>query len=68
MPDKAEAKILAQLFTEQRNLFKFDAGGATKLLSVGESKWDANLPAAEFAAMTTLVNAIMNFDEFVVER
>jgi len=26
------------------------------------------LPHADFAAMTTLVNAIMNFDEFVVVR
>jgi hypothetical protein len=26
------------------------------------------LPRADFAAMTTVVNAIMNFDEFVVVR
>jgi len=67
-PDKAELKILAQLFAEQRNLFKFDTEGARKLLNTGESKWDKTLPPAEFAAMTTVVSAIMNFDEFVVER
>ena len=67
-PDKAEAKILAQLFSEQRNQFKFDVEGATKLLNTGESKWDKSLPPADFAAMTALVNAIMNFDEFVVGR
>ena len=41
---------------------------AKKLQGNGESKWDETLSAAEFAAMTTLVSAIMNFDEFVVER
>jgi hypothetical protein len=67
-PDKAELRILAQLFAEQRDQFKFDLEGAKKLLDTGESKWDKTLPPAEFAAMTTLVNAIMNFDEFVVQR
>ena len=36
--------------------------------AVGESGWDGALPRADFAAMTTVVNAIMNFDEFVVVR
>jgi hypothetical protein len=67
-PDKTEAQILAQLFAEQREEFKFDSEGAKKLLSTGASKWDETLPLDEFAAMTTLVNAIMNFDEFVVMR
>jgi hypothetical protein len=68
LPDKTEAKILAQLFAEQREHFKFYSEGAIKLLDTGESKRDKSLPPVEFAAMTTLVNAIMNFDEFVVQR
>ncbi len=67
-PDKTEAKILAQLFAEQKAEFAKNPDGAVKLLAVGESQRDESLPPAEFAAMTTLVNAIMNFDEFVVER
>jgi Protein of unknown function (DUF1553)/Protein of unknown function (DUF1549)/Concanavalin A-like lectin/glucanases superfamily/Planctomycete cytochrome C len=67
-PDVTEAKILAQLFAEQTAVFAKDPDGAKKLLAVGESKRDETLPPAEFAAMTALVNAIMNFDEFVVER
>jgi hypothetical protein len=67
-PDPGETKILGRLFTEQKDLFAQDTNGATKLLAIGESKWDESLPRAEFAAMTTLVNAIMNFDEFVMER
>ena len=67
-PDEIETKILAQLFAEQTAVFAKDTDGAKKLLAVGESKRDETLPPAEFAAMTTLVNAIMNFDEFIVER
>ena len=67
-PDKAEAKILSKMFSEQREHFKFHAEDASKLLAIGESKPDKSLPADEFAAMTTVVSAIMNFDEFVVQR
>jgi hypothetical protein len=67
-PDEAELKILSALFDEQKAHFTKDDGSAKKLLSTGESKWDESLPAAEFAAMTTLVSAIMNFDELVVQR
>ena len=68
LPDKIELKILSQLFAEQRTLFAKDIESAKKLLSTGESKWDESLPLADFAAMTTLASAIMNFDDFVVER
>jgi hypothetical protein len=67
-PDRTEAKILAKLYAEQKAEFSKNPGGAGKLLAVGESKRDESLPPAEFAAMTTLVNAIMNFDEFVMQR
>jgi DNA-directed RNA polymerase specialized sigma24 family protein len=68
LPDDAEAGILARLFGEQRDLFGRNPSDAAKLLGVGESRWDAALPRADVAAMTTVVNAIMNFDEFVVIR
>jgi hypothetical protein len=68
LPDKTELRILTALFAEQKAHFTNHEDGAKKLLSTGESKWDESLPPAEFAAMTTLVSTIMNFDEFVVER
>jgi hypothetical protein len=68
VPDDVESDILARLFAEQRTLFEGSSDDAVKLLAVGESKSDGTLPRAEFAAMTALVNAIMNFDEFVVVR
>ncbi len=68
VPDAVEAGILARLFAEQRDLFTRNSDDAAKLLGVGESRWDGALPRADLAAMTTVVNAIMNFDEFVVVR
>lgn len=68
VPDKAEARILAQLYAEQRAEFTKHVDDAKKLLAVGESKHDESLPPVEFAAMTAVVNTIMNFDEFVVQR
>ena len=67
-PDEAETKILVQIFNEQKDLFAKDEAGAKKLLATGESKFDEQLPPADFAATTLMVNAIMNFDEFIVER
>ena len=67
-PDDTESRILARLFAEQRDLFASNRDEAAKLLAVGESKSDETLPRAEFAATTIVVNAIMNFDEFVMIR
>jgi hypothetical protein len=67
-PDKKEIAVLRQLLAEQQSFYTNNAAAAQQLLAVGESKADASLPPAAFAAMTTLVNAIMNFDEFVVAR
>ena len=67
-PDATEMKILNQLFAEQEQLFVANTESATKLLATGASSWDQTLPRAEFAATTTLVSALMNLDEFIVER
>jgi hypothetical protein len=67
-PDATEASTLARLFAEERELFGRQDADAARFLSVGESTWDKTLPAAALAAMTTVVSAIMNLDEFVVVR
>lgn len=67
-PDETEMHILGKLFSEQKNLFAQDEAAAKKLLATGESKHDSTLPPADFAATTLMVSAIMNFDEFIVER
>ncbi len=68
LPDEKETAILRQLFTEQKDFYAKKSGEADKLLTTGESKRDERLPPADFAATTILVNTIMNFDEFVMER
>ena len=68
LPDEKEIAVLRQLFDEQRSFYAKESGAADKLLATGESKWDEALPRADFAATTMLVSAIMNFDEFIVER
>jgi hypothetical protein len=67
-PDEKELAVLRQLFEEQRTFYAKETAAADKLLATGESKPDAALPRPEFAATTMLVSAIMNFDEFVMER
>ena len=67
-PDEKERAVLRQLFEEQKRFYASETAAAEKLLATGESKPDAALPRPEFAATTMLVSAIMNFDEFVMER
>lgn len=67
-PDPTEAGILSQLFTEQHDLFAASPDNARSLVAIGESASSRLLASADLAAMTTVVSAIMNFDEFVMER
>jgi hypothetical protein len=67
-PDAAEMRILNQLFAEQEQWFAANPGDAAKLLATGAAKVEETAQPAEFAALTTVVSALMNFDEFIVER
>ena len=68
LPDEKELGILRRLFDEQRTFYAKESDAADKLLATGESARDQSLPRADFAATTMLVSAVMNFDEFVMER
>jgi hypothetical protein len=67
-PDETEAGILARMFEEQREWFARHPADALKYVSVGDSAPDPSLPPAELAALTAVVDALVNFDEFVVLR
>jgi hypothetical protein len=56
------------MFDEQRALFAAHPDDAKKLLAVGESTPDAAVSPVDLGAMTMVVNAMMNLDEFVVVR
>jgi hypothetical protein len=70
-PDDVESGILDRMFDEQRDWFAQHPGDARKYVSVGASAPDASLVSGDVAALaatTAVVNAIVNFDEYVVLR
>jgi hypothetical protein len=67
-PDATETRILGRMYDEQRALFAAHPDDAKRLLAVGESRPDAAVPPVDLGAMTVVVNAMMNLDEFVVIR
>lgn len=67
-PGDRERAVLRQLYNEQRERFAREPEAADKLLAVGERPPDKSLPADQVAATTVLASAVMNLDEFVMER
>ena len=67
-PKDAEFTVLQRLYAEQLVLFSKDLLAAEKLLTVGEQPRNAELPVPEAAAMTMVVNTLMNHHEFVTKR
>jgi hypothetical protein len=65
--DPKEFDVVAQSYKDYLRYYDSKPGDAAKLLSVGESKADAKLPKAEFAAMTMVANEMMNLDEALVK-
>ena len=68
-PSETELNLLVDLYNEQRTQFA-DAAiqDPAKLLAIGELKSDANLNAADLAALTVTCQAIMNLDATIYER
>ena len=50
-----------------RQIFK-DGEAAKKYLATGKHPRDAKLPEDKVAAVTVLLNTLMNHDEFVMKR
>ncbi len=59
----AERAVAQRTYERFVDLYLADAAGAKSLLDVGESSYDAALPAAESAAWTMLTSQLMNLDE-----
>ncbi len=62
-PDENETRVLLARLGRLRAAYAQDADAARKILAVGESKADANLPAAELAAWTGIASIALNLDE-----
>ncbi len=66
-PKPNEVDLLAGLFDEQHALFESNPEAATEFTSIGTSERDAEIDAADLAAMTTVVQAVMNHDQFIMK-
>jgi hypothetical protein len=53
---------------EQRVIYRGDLAGAVKLCEVGDSVVDAKLRPSEVAAMTVVVQTILNSDAVIWKR
>lgn len=63
-----ELQILSRLFQEQKANFAASPESAKSFLATGDSPRDEQLNPTEHAALTTVINTIMNFDECVTKR
>ncbi len=64
-PDEKTVKTLANGFDERLSYFKSHPEDASKLISQGASKADANLDPVELAAYTTTAGVLLNLDRVV---
>jgi hypothetical protein len=63
-----EMAVLQRLFDEQKSHFTAVPAKATELVSIGDAPRNEKIDAVEHAAMTVVVQALMNFDECVTKR
>ena len=67
-PDDEEKQILRRMHATQREWYAARPDDAAKLVAIGDRKRDESLPAADVAALASVINALMNYDESVVKR
>ncbi len=67
-PSSRERQSLRDLAEKHTSDYRKDPEAAQKLLSVGESKYDAKIDKAELAAWTTVASVILNLDETITRE
>ena len=63
LPDRTEERLMRSLYQEEYDRFSADTASAADLLSVGESPIDPALDQPGLAALTIVVNTLLNMDE-----
>ena len=66
-PREEERRVLLDAYDEQFSLFAGDPAAAEEYVNVGDSDLNDSIDALELAAMTAVVQLIMNFEEFQVK-
>ncbi len=67
-PTASEQKVLHSLYESQLSYFKSEVDMASKFLEIGKQSIADEVDPNELAALTIVVNAIMNLDECVTKR
>jgi hypothetical protein len=67
-PKPREQELLQQLYEDQLKRFEANPAAADQYLKIGEQPLDQTLPRPQLAATAVLASAMMNLEEFVIER
>jgi hypothetical protein len=67
-PDDEERRIMRRMHAAQRTWYAERPDEAAQLVAVGARPRNGALPAADVAAVTSVINALMNYDGCVVKR
>jgi len=67
-PDDQEQEILRAMHAAQWAWYKAHPDEAAKFVAVGQTKADASIPTVDLAAMTAVINALLDYDNTVVKR
>jgi hypothetical protein len=67
-PGVEEMKRLLQFYEQEKERFQHDRDQTAAFLSIGETPADPDLPAESLAALSLVVNSLMNTDEAVMQR
>ncbi|MDB4756659.1 DUF1553 domain-containing protein [Mariniblastus sp.] len=67
-PDAKEKKILTTLLRTQKKYFSENLEAAKKFVSVGGRPFNSQLDPAAVAALATVIQTVMNFDECIMRR
>ncbi|MEQ8211267.1 MAG: PSD1 and planctomycete cytochrome C domain-containing protein [Lacipirellulaceae bacterium] len=66
-PTEQERRVLASTYQQKHEQYQSAPAQAERLLSIGESPNDDQLPLAEHAAMTTVARLLINLSEFITK-
>jgi hypothetical protein len=67
-PDATEGDVVRRLYREQLDYFQESPDAAKQFLQIGELSTADSMSRTKLAALTVVANALMNYDEFVVQR
>ena len=62
-PSSDEAELLLEVYLSELERFEKDAASGLEIIEIGDSPFNKNISINRLAALTIVVNAILNLDE-----